>query len=190
MNFSEFEQLLEIGDAGAKPFPWEFNYQHGEKGDETYLFRIESPKFEYKLAYKNFAEILKRELIEDIIISGLELKTDKIFDISFKVEYGMWDDSTNAGELFPLMATIMEVTQHVIKKYKPNVICFSGIKQKGDNKRNKLYLAYAEKQLKKFPGKNKIEMSKDAVVISLNKNYEKSLGKIVKVLGEFYEQFY
>jgi hypothetical protein len=77
-----------------------------------------------------------------------------VVDISFgTIENGDLNNVvvTNKGELFRVMATIVDLTKKVLKKNK-NIksLSFTGSKNKGDNdrRRNNIYMAYIKKHLK------------------------------------------
>lgn len=166
MNFSDFEQLLEIGDGGSVPLKWEYD----QYSDFTYTY--------YYVAYSSKDVSLKYDVEFQNV--GMYLKGDdadipnknKIFALSFlNSDTGLM--LTGENEVFPLMSAILEITKEFIKKHKPSMIFWEGVKgstETGDvSKRNKLYLPFLEKQIKKLRGAKYIRVG-DKVFIVLKKD--------------------
>lgn len=148
LTFEEFE-LNEIGDASAKPFKWE---KIKSRRENDIFYETTSPKS--KITYA-------------IVLLKMNIKYELIF-------YPKGGDliETNAGDLFGLMSTIMEIMISFVHEYKPEIIFFNGIKNKTDSddnnvltKRNKLYMAYIDKVIsKEFPNV-KIEIKANTIYI-------------------------
>lgn len=134
-----FEELInEIGDASAKP------YKH--KLQQKNHFR-EYHEFETDLGTSYEVTF---EFSEDFSKEGEWTNVE----ISFgTVEDGDLNNVivTNKGELFRVMATIVDMTKKVLKKNK-NIksLSFTGSKNRGDDdkRRNNIYMAYIKKHLK------------------------------------------
>ena len=133
-----FEELInEIGDAGAKPYKWR---RMDRRYDTYYIFTTESG-----LEYQVMTEFGSGEDRNTLLIEyGVEVITKQG---NKSVDYEL---VTNRGEMFRIMSTIVDIVQEFMKK-NPGIeyIEFEGSKNKaGDQRRNKLYMAYIKKHLK------------------------------------------
>ena len=130
-----FEELInEIGDAGAKPYKWR---RMDRRYDTYYLFTTDSG-----LEYQVMTELGSGDTLT--VEYGVEVITKQG---NKSIDYEL---VTNRGELFRIMATVVDVVQEFMKK-NPEVkyIEFEGSKNKaGDQRRNKLYMQYIKKHLK------------------------------------------
>ena len=133
-----FEELInEIGDAGAKPYKWR---RMDRRYDTYYIFTTESG-----LEYQVMTEFGSGEDRNTLLIEyGVEVITKQG---NKSIDYEL---VTNRGEMFRIMSTIVDIVQEFMKK-NPGIeyIEFEGSKNKaGDQRRNKLYMAYIKKHLK------------------------------------------
>ena len=136
-----FEELInEIGDASAKPYKWRWTDGRFTSYSE---FKTDSG-----LKYQVNTEIEdRRDFNHGLVLSveyGVEVETEQG---NQSVDYKL---VTNRGELFRVMATVVDIVKAFMKKY-PEVeyIEFEGSKNKaGDQRRNKLYMAYIKKHIK------------------------------------------
>ena len=130
-----FEELInEIGDAGAKPYKWR---RMDRRYDTYYIFTTDSG-----LEYQVMTELGSGETLT--VEYGVEVTTKQG---NKSIDYEL---VTNRGELFRIMATVVDIVQEFMKK-NPEVkyIEFEGSKNKaGDQRRNKLYMQYVKKHLK------------------------------------------
>ena len=130
-----FEELInEIGDAGAKPYKWR---RMDRRYDTYYIFTTDSG-----LEYQVMTELGSEETLT--VEYGVEVTTKQG---NKSIDYEL---VTNRGELFRIMATVVDIVQEFMKK-NPEVkyIEFEGSKNKaGDQRRNKLYMQYVKKHLK------------------------------------------
>lgn len=130
-----FEELInEIGDAGAKPYKWKWM---NPKYDTYSIFTTDSG-LEYQVMTElGSGETLTVEYGVEVITKQGNKSTD-------------YELVTNRGELFRIMATVVDIVQEFMKK-NPEVeyIEFEGSKNRsGDQRRNKLYMQYIKKHLK------------------------------------------
>ena len=137
-----FEELInEIGDAGAKPYKWKWM----DPRYDTYSIFTTDSGLEYQVmtslddSYNEFndGETLTVEY-------GVEVITKQG---NKSIDYEL---VTNRGELFRIMATIVDIVKTFMKKNSGvEYIEFEGSKNKaGDQRRNKLYMQYIKKHLK------------------------------------------
>ena len=130
-----FEELInEIGDAGAKPYKWR---RLDRRYDTYYIFTTDSG-----LEYQVMTELGSGETL--LVEYGVEVITKQG---NKSIDYEL---VTNKGELFRIMATVVDIVQEFMKKH-PEIeyIEFEGSKNKaGDQRRNKLYMQYIKKHLK------------------------------------------
>ena len=135
-----FEELInEIGDAGAKPYKW--------KWMDGRFTSYSQCKTDSGLTYKVNTEIDDRSRLNHGLVLTIEYGVESIWSKSYTVDYEV---VTNRGELFRIMATVVDIVKTFMKKY-PEVeyIEFEGSKNEaGDQRRNKLYMAYIKKHLK------------------------------------------
>tara|TARA_B100001093_G_scaffold341800_1_gene326576 strand:- start:2373 stop:3500 length:1128 start_codon:yes stop_codon:yes gene_type:complete len=131
--------LNEIGDASAKPY--KHRLQKKSKFYEYHEFETDlGTKYEVTLDFH-----------EDMSKEGEWTVVTIHFGIIDEDGYLSSTVVTNKGELFRVMATIVDLTKKVLKKNK-NIksLEFTGAKNNGDDdrRRNNLYMAYIKKQLK------------------------------------------
>ena len=130
-----YEELIsEIGDAGAKPYKWR---RLDRRYDTYYIFTTDSG-----LEYQVMTELGSGDTLT--VEYGVEVITKQG---NKSIDYEL---VTNKGELFRIMATVVDIVQEFMKK-NPEVkyIEFEGSKNEaGDQRRNKLYMQYIKKHLK------------------------------------------
>jgi len=131
------ENLNEIGDASSKSFKW-------EESSENFTYVDHIAKFTTDLGTKYEVHIdVYNEYYED------GNKIYKMLNVSFFVEDVDPNQVINKGELFPVMATIFDITKYYLKKLKANGIIYDPAKKSkegfADNQRNRLYKAYIKK---------------------------------------------
>jgi len=129
-----FEDFInEVGDAGAKPYKWRWM----DRRYDTYsIFTTDSG-----LEYEVMTQLGDGETLS--VEYGVSVTTKKG---NKSVDYKL---VTNRGELFRVMATVVDIIQEFMKK-NPEVeyIEFEGSKNRdGDQRRNKLYMQYIKKHL-------------------------------------------
>ena len=134
-----FEELInEIGDASAKPY--KYKLQQKNKFREYYDFETDLDT-KYEVTF-DFYEDMSKEGEWTVV------------NISFGIiEDGYLNNVvvTNEGDIFRVMATIVDITKKVLKKNKKiKSLAFTGSKNRGDNdrRRNNIYMAYIKKHLK------------------------------------------
>ena len=130
-----FEELInEIGDAGAKPYKWR---RMDRRYDTYYIFTTDSG-----LEYQVMTELGSGDTLT--VEYGVEVITKQG---NKSIDYEL---VTNRGELFRIMATIVDIVKTFMKKNSGvEYIEFEGSKNKaGDQRRNKLYMQYIKKHLK------------------------------------------
>tara|TARA_Y100000593_G_scaffold86100_1_gene164195 strand:- start:607 stop:1077 length:471 start_codon:yes stop_codon:yes gene_type:complete len=132
------EHINEIGDAGAKPYKWEYE----GRSKEYSSFTTDSG-----LKY-----LVQMEAEEDYTKDG-EYQVLRIeYGVEDQKDYGVdYNKVTNRGEMFRVMATVTQIAKEVIKENPAiKAIEFSGSKNKGmnDQRRNNFYMAYIKKHLK------------------------------------------
>jgi hypothetical protein len=137
--------LLEIGETNVKPYKYTIDFE-GD-GEAQYLFTTDS-----KLEYQVNIATLK---ISRIIIAFKEIK-------------GEYEDITNKGEHFRIMATVVAcVKDYLAKNPKIKELSFTPSKSHdADNRRSKLYNAYIQKQI---PGSKIFPYSDGRIIVELPK---------------------
>ena len=136
-----FEELInEIGDAGAKPYKWR---RMDRRYDTYYIFTTDSGlEYQVMTSLDGYNEFNDGETLT--VEYGVEVITKQG---NKSIDYEL---VTNRGELFRIMATVVDIVQEFMKK-NPEVkyIEFEGSKNEaGDQRRNKLYMQYIKKHLK------------------------------------------
>ena len=157
--------LLEIGEGSAKPYKWkadhktkmafgmdvtDYEYVWETDSGLKYVLSIETVPVEgqgYWIA--NFGPFEMGDALYDL--SGRQIRPSQ--------KQPDYETETNRGELFNIMATIVDAFKDFIKKEKKSydtddawgleVIEYEGAKAEGakSNQRNKLYAAYIKKHL-------------------------------------------
>ena len=137
-----FEELInEIGDASAKPYKW----KRMDPRYDTYSIFTTDSGLEYQVMTELGGDAYLPGDGNTLTVEyGVEVVTKKG---NKSVDYYL---VTNRGEMFRIMATIVDIVQEFMKKNSGiEYIEFEGSKNKdGDQRRNKLYMAYIKKHLK------------------------------------------
>jgi hypothetical protein len=137
--------LLEIGEGTAKPYKYKLTRTESDPdfGDYFRLYEfVTDLDTHYEVMFEIEEDYSKDEPWEFMNIEyGVDEKDGG--GIDYKVE-------TNKGELFRVMATIVDITKSILKERK-NIkqLVFTGAKNRGedDQRRNKLYMAYIRKHV-------------------------------------------
>ena len=139
-----YDVITEIGDGGSKPY----NYTLArEEVDEDFGFYFRLYEFvtdlgtHYEVMFEIEEDFSKDEPWEFMNIEfGVDEKDGG--GVSYKVE-------TNKGEVFRVMATIVDITKSILKERRRiKTLTFSGAKKdEDDNRRNSLYMAYIRKHV-------------------------------------------
>jgi hypothetical protein len=136
--------LLEIGEGTAKPYKYKLTRTESDPdfGDYFRLYEfVTDLGTHYEVMFEIEEDYSKDEPWEFMNIEfGVDEKDGG--GVSYKVE-------TNKGELFRVMATIVDITKSILKERK-NIkqLTFSSAKKdEDDNRRNKLYMAYIKKHV-------------------------------------------
>jgi len=138
------EIINEIGDGGSKPYKYTLTR---EDVDEDFGFYFRLYEFvtdlgtHYEVMFEIEEDFSKDEPWEFMNIEfGVNEKDGK--GVSYKVE-------TNKGEVFRVMATIVDITKNVLKERRRiKTLTFSSSKKdEDDQRRNNLYMAYIRKHV-------------------------------------------
>lgn len=133
------ETVNEIGDASATPYTVELETDSVKSGTGIvhYTFKTESNEYNAVVTY---------EIME---LGGVE---KQIGSVTFGVDMRGYDYVTNRGELFRIMATVVEVCDLARKRHAYDVLHFNAMKKDNEslthNQRFKLYDKYIKS---KFP---------------------------------------
>jgi hypothetical protein len=148
--------LSEIGDASSKSFDWK---------EDPDSMADHGVSFTTDLGTKYDVDI---DVYDNVNFDSEE--TYKMLDIAFNVHAQSTTQVTNKGEMFPVMATIVDITKHYLKKLGANGIVYNPSKKSKegntDNQRDRLYRAFIQKA---FPDA-KIKVDGTAIVVLLDKN--------------------
>ena len=133
------EIINEIGDGGSKPY----NYRLTRKDDDSFMLYefVTDLGTHYEVTFEIEEDFSKDEEWETMNIEfGVDEKDGG--GVSYKVE-------TNKGEVFRVMATIVDITKKILKERKNiKTLTFTGSKEDDDdNRRNNLYMAYIRKHI-------------------------------------------
>lgn len=108
------------------------------------------------------------------------VKEKRRWDVKIRVDFGTkdkGDDTTNLGEQFAVMSTVVECVLDFVKKmdadkeYQVTRMEFHPKREEGEERgpegtqRGKLYIAYIQKQLPRFEGQWKIRMGMSEIII-------------------------
>ena len=133
------EIINEIGDGGSKPYNYRLTREEGD-GFKLYEF-VTDLGTHYEVMFDIEEDYSKDGPWESMNIEyGVDEKDGG--GVSYKVE-------TNKGEVFRVMATIVDITKKILKERKNiKTLTFSGTKKdEDDNRRNNLYMAYIKKHI-------------------------------------------
>lgn len=188
--------LNEIGE-GVKPFPFRVWGTYDTKYWQDYLRNFNTdidaltdPAERAWSIYK-IDKIIGYEFSSErenyyVSISGKgtaspdAVKNKRRWDITARIDFGTkeaGDDTTNLGEQFAVMSTVVECVLDFVKKmdadkdYQVTQMEFYPKREKGEevgplgSKRGKMYMAYIQKQLPRFEGQWKIKTAFNAIVI-------------------------
>ena len=134
-----FEEVInEIGDASAKPYKHKLQQKNDFREYHEFETDLGTP---YEVTFEFSEDFSKEGEWTNVEISFGTLMYGNLNNVVV----------TNKGELFRVMATIVDMTKKVLKKNK-NIksLSFTGSKNRGDNdrRRNNIYMAYIKKHLK------------------------------------------
>ena len=153
--------LLEIGEGTAKPYKYKLTRTESDPdfGDYFRLYEfVTDLGTHYEVMFEIEEDFSKDEPWEFMNIEfGVDEKDGG--GVSYKVE-------TNKGELFRVMATIVDITKNILKERKNiKTLTFSGSKKdEDDNRRNKLYMAYIKKHI---PNVKNVEVDGSEVKVDI-----------------------
>lgn len=139
--------LLEIGEGTAKPYKYKLTRTESDPdfGDYFRLYEfVTDLGTHYEVMFEIEEDFSKDEPWEFMNIEfGVDEKDGG--GVDYKVE-------TNKGEVFRVMATIVDITKKILKKRKNiKTLTFTGAKtkkgSKDDQRRNNLYMAYIRRHI-------------------------------------------
>jgi len=136
--------LLEIGEGTAKPYKYKLTRRESTPGFGDYFRLYEfvtDLDTHYEVMFTIEEDFSKDEPWEFMDIEfGVDEKDGG--GVSYKVK-------TNKGELFRVMATIVDITKKILKERKNiKTLTFTGSKEnEDDQRRNNLYMAYIKKHI-------------------------------------------
>ena len=128
--FEDWKALNEIGNASHRPYTWKRKIGYDDEGIELLDYTFSTDKGTKYIAF-------------------FSKEGRGVYEFSFTIKGKQLDTVSNEGELFQVMSTIVDIMKDGIRQIgKFEYIYFSGSKNfNGDNRRNKLYRAYLEKNL-------------------------------------------
>ena len=136
--------LFEVGEGTAKPYKYKLTRTESDPdfGDYFRLYEfVTDLGTHYEVTFEIEEDFSKDEPWEFMNIEfGVDEKDGG--GVSHNIE-------TNKGELFRVMATIVDITKKILKE-RENIktLTFSGSKKyEDDNRRNNLYMAYIRKNI-------------------------------------------
>ena len=139
-----YDVITEIGDGGSKPYNYKLTRTDldDDLGDSFRLYEfVTDLGTHYEVTFEIDEDYSKDGPWESMNIEyGVDEKDGG--GVSYKVE-------TNKGEVFRVMATIVDITKKILKE-RENIktLTFSGTKKdEDDNRRNNLYMAYIKKHI-------------------------------------------
>ena len=151
LKYRLHESLMnEIGDGGLPPYKWTFLSTSENTYSETRLYTFSEPS---GVTYD-----VKLEIIWWLDYYGTTV--EDVLSIDFSIQYGEGQmehlpyDSTNRGNQYRVMSTIVDIAKNLIAKKDIDYIYWGTSNAKtsnlggGSGQRNKLYTAYL---LKYFP---------------------------------------
>lgn len=171
--------LKEVGESTAKPYDYKLVYSARDYGfpedDDEVVYEFETDE-----GIKYAVKIYKA--VDDQVVQYDA--TFGIYDNFGDVDYTSTSKNTTTGDLYRVMATVVEVVKKEIEKdleefKKPIKIVIKPTKEKNpegkeiesDTRRTNLYMAYIKKQM---PQDSKVYVDSDGKEIRLYIPYKKS----------------
>jgi len=170
MSFSKNILLKEIGDANAKSF--DFNLL--DDSDLFVKYQFQSNNFLYKVYFNN-----------DSTRKGVNNNWSVTFGNATSDVETNFDATTNKGELFSVMSTVIKIIKDFIKRHKHEIdsIYFKGT----SDKRDKLYSQFMLKNFNNSEWKTIEDKDKGFILTPVNKqelHLTESKKFINKILNE------
>ena len=132
-NYPQFGDRLnsisEVGEGTAGAYP--FRFDNVSYNEVNYHFDTEEDEYV-------------------VIISNVDVHAG-IWEMQFGTVGGTPQDVTNRGVMFKVMATILQITNDFIDKFKPNALKFKPSKdeeREDDKRRFNFYMAYIKKNMR------------------------------------------
>lgn len=132
-NYPEFGDRLrsisETGEGSSTPYP--FKFDNVSYNEVNYNFDTEEDEYV-------------------VIINNVDVHLG-IWEMQFGTVGGTPQDVTNRGKVFNVMATILQITNDFIDRYKPNVLRFKPEKdeeRQDDKRRFNIYMQYIKKNMR------------------------------------------
>ena len=85
-----------------------------------------------------------------VIINNIDPNAG-VWEMQFGTVGGTPEDITNRGRVFKVMATVLQITNEFIDKYKPNALRFKpskDVEREDDKRRFNLYMQYIKKNMR------------------------------------------
>jgi hypothetical protein len=136
------QQLNEVGEASIKPYNWFKSFDSGK--DVEYSFKTDS----------NIDYI--------VTISWIE---NNNFSLDFTAD-GLYLTSTNDGDVFKIMSTIVDIIKSYINHNKniENIVIRPSKRTSDDKSRKNIYMNYVKKQLPN----NNVKIIGDYIIINIS----------------------
>ena len=132
-NYPQFGDRLrsinEIGEASAKPYP--FTFDHVSFNEVNYNFETEEDDYV-------------------VMINNVDPNAG-VWMMQFGTVGGTPQDVVNRGRIFNVMATVLQITNDFLDRFKPNVLRFKPEKDESkpnDKRRFNIYMAYIKKHMR------------------------------------------
>jgi len=132
-NYPQFgdrlKSISETGEGSSTAYP--FKFDNVSYNEVNYNFDTEEDEYV-------------------VIINNVDVHAG-IWEMQFGTVGGTPQDITNRGRVFNIMATILQITNDFIEKFKPNVLRFKPEKDEerdDDKRRFNLYMQYIKKNMR------------------------------------------
>ena len=132
-NFPRFGDRLnsisETGEGSSTPYPYRFD----NVSDNEVNYHFDTEEDEYI-----------------VIINNVDMYAG-VWEMQFGIVGGTPEEVTNRGRMFNVMATVLQITNEFIDKYKPNRLQFKPSKdeeREDDKRRFRLYMQYIKKNMR------------------------------------------
>lgn len=128
-QFGDRLNLQEIGDGSGQPYQYQFQ----------------------DVGFKEVEYSFTTEDGDDYIVEVVNVDVNnRVWEMMFQVVGGGHGDVVDKGKIFQVMATILQISNEFIGKYKPNILKFKPSKNEEgeeDPRRFKLYMSYVQKNI-------------------------------------------
>lgn len=155
--------LKEIGDASSKPY----YYENVVDDENNRVYNFETETFP-----PTWYEVSLKEIEPEDPFSGDEIKLDVTFGVTNEKGELNFDQVTNKGELYRVMATIVQIVKEDLKNHRYiKTLSFTPSKRKDKDEKSNIRLDLYKRFIEtSFPSASITKDESGNVIVNLNKD--------------------